>query len=74
MKKIASILGVAFSTAFLTSCEQCSTCTYTYRLDGVDSTKAFPQECGSKKDIENYETIVRTESVKKGGTVTCVKE
>lgn len=75
MKKLAIILGVAFSaTLLLSSCEQCSTCSYTYRFNGVDSTKAFPQECGNKDAIEDYEKLVRTESVKLGGTVTCTEE
>ncbi|MES2838498.1 MAG: hypothetical protein V4667_13300 [Bacteroidota bacterium] len=75
MKKLAIILGVAFSaTLLLSSCEQCSTCSYTTRFNGVDSTTTYPQECGNKSAIEDYETLVRTESAKNGGTVTCTEE
>lgn len=60
------ILGLA-----LTACNKCSTCSYAYRIGSQDSTVTFPEQCGNKTEIDQYEDMVRAEAARNSGTVTC---
>ncbi len=74
MKRIFLLLAICASAIVLTSsCQRCSTCSYTYKPFGstIDSTIAVPQECGNKQDRETYENSVKADAALVGGEVTC---
>jgi hypothetical protein len=72
MKKALVILAAATFIFALPSCKKCSTCKYTYN-DGAGSSATFtyPEQCGKKKDIDNYETACKNAATLVGGTCTC---
>ena len=74
MKKIIlPLLFCASIIALSSSCNKCSTCSYTYRPAGTaaDSTVEVAQDCGNKQDRTAYENSVKADAALVGGVVTC---
>ena len=72
MKKFILML-VAVAAIGFTSCEKCSTCTVSDE-DGNVIT-AYPEVCGSKSDIDTYETTAETAAAAVPGyTVSCTND
>lgn len=73
MKNIYTLLAVAaISTLLFASCNKCTTCTYSYKYVGKDSMRLYPEQCGNKKDLDNYRQKVNTDaSADNGAGVTC---
>jgi len=70
-KAILISSALLFSGYFLSSCQKCRTCQYTYNTTGVDSTITFPETCDDDEDLETYEATVRAEGARNNGVVTC---
>jgi hypothetical protein len=73
MKKLIFSVSFLFlvSMAF-TSCTKCTTCSYTYKYVGKDSTRLYPEECGSSKELDNFRIKVNADAaLNNGATVTC---
>jgi hypothetical protein len=72
VKKTLLILAVAFSGVLtLSSCEKCSTCSYSYSIASQDSTVVMPEVCGSKKEVEEYENSAKAMAAANNGTISC---
>lgn len=73
MKKITSVIVFAgFSIIMYSSCTKCSTCQYSYKYLGKDSTRVFAEQCGNKKELDNYKsTVNQAASADNGATVSC---
>jgi hypothetical protein len=74
MKRIITLLSVVLFTfgAFsLQSCKKCSTCTYTYQVAGETKQFTYPELCGSKSDIDDYEQACSVAAAAVGGTCSC---
>lgn len=73
MKNIFTFFAAAVVTSMIfASCTKCSTCSYSYKYLGKDSVKAYPEQCGNKKELENYRQTVNIDaSTDNGATVTC---
>jgi hypothetical protein len=67
------LLVVLFAVAGLSlqSCKKCTTCTYTYQLAGETKTYTYPELCGSKSDIDDYENACVVAAAAVGGTCAC---
>jgi hypothetical protein len=77
MKKLFGLLVVAASFAgglTLQSCEKCSDCIETWTYDGHDFSYDYPEECGTKMDIDAYEQECRDAAARVGGTCSCVSK
>ena len=73
MKKV--ILSALFFVALaFTACQKCSTCSYSYKLNGKDSTVTYGETCGNSKDIEQYESGVKSAAAINGGKVECTSK
>jgi hypothetical protein len=75
MKNISTFLAAAVITSIIfASCTKCTTCSYAYKLAGKDSSKSYPEQCGNKKELDNYRQMVNAEaSTDNGATVTCTE-
>ncbi|HEY9115400.1 MAG TPA: hypothetical protein VIN10_11930 [Bacteroidales bacterium] len=75
MKKILTVLLIAFlfAGAFsIQSCRKCSTCTYTYEVVGQPvATYTYPELCGNSNDINNYEEACAQAAAAYGNTCNC---
>lgn len=73
MKNIFTFFATAVITSMLfASCTKCTTCSYTYKYLGKDSSRAYPEQCGNKKELENYREGVNIDaSIDNGATVSC---
>jgi hypothetical protein len=73
MKNIFTFFASAIVISMLfASCTKCSTCSYSYKYLGKDSTRAYPEQCGNKKELDNYRIKVNSDaSTDNGATVTC---
>lgn len=76
MKKIfLSAAGLFLATLIFSSCEKCINCRYDYKLAGEDTSKVYPEVCGSKKELDKQESIVNAEAATdNGATVTCERK
>lgn len=78
MKRILSVLFVAFlfaGTFSMTSCKKCTTCSYTYQVAGQPlATYNYPELCGNSSDINNYEDACAAAAAVYGNTCTCVDD
>lgn len=73
MRNIFTFLATASLFAVLfASCTKCTTCSYTYKYVGKDSTRLYPEQCGNKKELDNYREMVNIDAATdNGATVTC---
>lgn len=77
MKKILTVILIAFffvAAYSLSSCNKCTTCTYTYEVGGQQLTYSYPELCGSNSDINDYEDACAQAAAVYGNTCTCVKD
>jgi hypothetical protein len=76
MKNIFTFFATAaLASMIFASCTKCSTCSYTYKYVGKDSTRNYPEQCGNKKELDNYRQMVNADaSTDNGATVTCTEE
>lgn len=76
MKKFLLLAcGIAFAVFTFSSCEKCIDCKYEYKLGGQDTSKVFPQVCGSKTELDKQESIVNAEAATdNGAAVTCERK
>lgn len=79
--KKASLAFAAVAMFSLSSCEVCTTCTYSYTFNGETITATQPEVCGSKSEIDDLkdaaQAAAETLAVSGGGTAddasaTCV--
>jgi hypothetical protein len=69
------VLGLILSAITLSSCEKCIDCKYQYKLAGEDTSKVYPQVCGSSKELDKQESMVNAEAaIDNGATVTCERK
>lgn len=79
MKKILSVLFVAFlfaGSVSIQSCQKCATCSYTYeKLNGETESFTYAQVCGSNSDVNDYKDIcAAAASAYTNGVCTCVDD
>jgi NADH:ubiquinone oxidoreductase subunit F (NADH-binding) len=76
MKKLVLISLIAAGFTFIhSSCEKCVNCRYDYKLAGIDTSRVFPETCGSKKEIERFESTVNAAAAQdNGATVSCIEK
>ena len=82
MKKIAIIVStLAFCLAMVSCGEKCTTCSYSFEANGETITQPWPQECGSKSEVDLYkeglQSLADLAAIAGGGTtatVTCVDD
>ena len=74
MKKILTLLVVAFlfviSFSFQ-SCEKCTDCKYTYVVLGETKTYEYAEVCGDANDINYLEDLCAAESALVNGDCYC---
>jgi hypothetical protein len=75
MKNIFTFFAAAVITSMLfASCTKCSTCSYSYKYLGNDTARSYPEQCGNKKELDNYRQKVNADaSADNGATVTCTE-
>jgi hypothetical protein len=75
MKNIFTFFALAIITSVIfASCTKCTTCSYSYKLLGKDSSRSYPEQCGNKKELDNYRQMVNIDaSTDNGATVTCTE-
>jgi hypothetical protein len=75
MNKYSFLLAIAVvSSVLLFSCNRCTQCKYTYKSNGSDTTKTFVEQCGSKAEIDLYESNSKAEAATNNASeVTCEK-
>jgi len=56
-----------------TSCEKCLTCSYTYTENGEDMIFRS-QQCGSKDDLDSFESFVSTQATSRNAVPSCSQE
>lgn len=74
MKRLITLMCVVLFTLAgfsLQSCKKCSTCTYTYQVAGETKTYTYPELCGSKNDIDDYEQACSEAAAAVGGSCSC---
>ena len=73
MKRIFAIFAFVISISmFTSSCEKCTNCQYSYKLAGVDTSRVYPETCGSGKDLDAFEATVNADAAADNGAVaTC---
>lgn len=78
MKKIAIIVStLAFCLAMVSCGEKCTTCTFTYEVNGVSTDFPQNQVCGSKSEVDAYKATVQAAAELAGGagaTSACVDD
>lgn len=73
MKKFVLVLAAAAFMLALPSCKKCSVCKYTYNDGTSSSTFTYPEVCGKKKAINDYEDACAAAATVVGGSCTCDK-
>ena len=75
MKKILTVLLVAFffvGMFSIQSCKKCTTCSYTYQVAGQPvATYNYPELCGNSSDINDYENTCAPAAAAYNNTCTC---
>lgn len=79
MKRILSILFVAFlfvGAFSMQSCNKCSICQYTYtNLQGEQKTFSYAEVCGNSNDVNDYkDACAAAAAAYTDGSCTCVDE
>lgn len=79
MKKILSVLFVAFLFAgsfSMQSCQKCATCQYTYEnIQGEQQSFTYSEVCGSNSDVNDYKDVCSAAAANlTNGSCTCVDE
>jgi hypothetical protein len=70
MKKIFFVIIAIVAISFA-SCKKCTTCKYDYSLLGVNYTYIYPEQCGKKKDINDFKTACKKVAEVNSSTCTC---
>ncbi|HBF87436.1 MAG TPA: hypothetical protein DDX39_02250 [Bacteroidales bacterium] len=71
MKKIIFLIVIISSVSF-SSCRKCANCSYTYTDEyGVEYSYSYDEYCNTKKDVENFEIMVKNQAEDLGGTHDC---
>jgi hypothetical protein len=73
MKKFVLVLAAAAFMVSLPACKKCSTCKYTWTSGGTTQSYAYPEACGKRKAINDYEDACATAATLVGATCTCDK-
>jgi hypothetical protein len=73
MKKFLVVVAAAAFVMSLPSCKKCSTCKYTYDVLGTQTTYTYPEVCGKKSEVENYENTCKSAATLVGGSCSCDK-
>jgi hypothetical protein len=55
MRKVL-LASVVIASIITASCNKCTQCKYSYKSYGTDTTVTLPEECGSKTDVNLYES------------------
>lgn len=71
MKKVFSIVAAVVIAVSFASCKKCTTCKYDYSVLGVNYTQTYPEQCGKKKEIENYKKDCKNKAAVYGATCNC---
>lgn len=72
MKRI--IIGLAAVSFFcFSACTKCTTCTVKDKDGNIDSGLNEVQECGTKKEVEEFEKTSHDYAAAIGGEATCVR-
>jgi hypothetical protein len=70
MKKVIFAI-IAIAAISFASCKKCTTCYYKYKKDGNWDVYIYPEECGKKKDIEQFKNECKATAASKNSTCTC---
>lgn len=75
MNKNTILLLAIIGTISFASCSRCKKCSYTYKVNGVDTTKSILEECGNNTELKLYEENARAEAARNNSQseVTCEK-
>lgn len=75
MKQILTLVSIVFlfvGAMSFQSCKKCTTCSYTYQLAGQDVvTYTYPELCGNKSDIDDYENACAAAAAIYGNSCNC---
>ena len=76
MKRLIAIFTFVVSVSLLsTSCEKCSSCQYAYKLAGEDTSRVYPETCGTGKELDAFEASVNADAASDNGAVaTCTRK
>jgi hypothetical protein len=79
MKRILSVLAVAFLLAYcfsIQSCQKCALCSYTYTdIQGNTKTFTYAEVCGNSNDVNDYkDACAAAAAAYTNGVCTCVDE
>lgn len=71
MKKFV-VLSIIIASLSFGGCRKCANCSYTY-TDEFDEeyTYTYDEYCNSKKDLENFEDMVKVKADDLNGTYKC---
>lgn len=75
MKKFVTVLIMMLlfvGGLYMSSCKKCTTCTYTYDVGGQQLSYTYPELCGNKSDIDDYEAVCAQAAAVYGNACTCV--
>lgn len=70
------LLSTVVILIMLTSCEKCIKCEYTYTNPNTkeQETYDYDEYCGSRKDADNFEEMVKDAAAKYDGNYTCKEQ
>jgi len=75
MKKILTVLLIAFlflGAFSIQSCKKCTTCSYTYQVAGQPvATYTYPEVCGNSGDIDDAENTCAAAAAIYGNVCSC---
>ena len=74
MKKIVLLLSITAVVFAYSSCKKCVTCKYEYEYLGQKVEVAYPQECGTAKQINDYKANVEADAKMHGVEYTCTND
>jgi hypothetical protein len=73
MNKNTFFLFALVGTLAFASCSRCKKCSYSYKINGVDTTRSILEECGNNADLKLYEENAKAEAARNNSQseVTC---
>jgi hypothetical protein len=70
MKKIALLFVVIGAVSFA-SCKKCTTCYYKFKTGGTYDVYMYPEECGAKKDLEDFKNKCKEQAATRNTVCVC---
>lgn len=70
MKKVIFAV-IAIAAISFTSCKKCTTCYYKFKTGGNWDVYMYPEECGKKKDLEQFRNECKAKAASLNTTCTC---